>query len=58
MPSIRKTKKRLKRKIAELNQDFNACDCKTLHGFFLADAIYRHIALLEEKLKQLKQTNL
>lgn len=53
--SIRKTKKRLKREIAELNQDFNACNCKTIQGSYLADAIYQHIQLLEQELQQLKR---
>lgn len=54
MPNIRKTKKRLKREIVELNQRFNACDCKTLQGFFLADAIYQETTLLNQELQQLK----
>ena len=55
MPNIRKTKKRLKRKMAELNQDLNACKCKTIQGAYLADAINQHIQLLKQKLQQLKK---
>ena len=55
MPCIRKTKKRLKRKMAELNQDLNACNCKTIPGYHLADAIHQHIQLLKQKLQQLKK---
>ena len=55
MPSIRKTKKRLKREIAELISDFCKCDIKTLKGFYLADAIDRQIIQLTQELQQLKR---
>lgn len=55
MPSIRKTKKALKGAITELYQDLNACNCKTLRGLYLADAIHQHIQLLKQKLQQLKK---
>ena len=55
MPSIRKTKKRLKREIAELWDDFYACPVPVLSGYLLADSIYQHIKLKEQELQQLKR---
>ena len=55
MPSIRKTKKRLKREIAELIDDFCKCDIKTISGLYLANAIDSHIIQLTQELQQLKR---
>ncbi len=58
MPSIRKTKKRLKRKIAELWSDFDYVDRNqhtAIGRFLLCGAIYKHIELLERELQNLKR---
>lgn len=52
MPSIRKTKKRLKLKIAELNVDVKTIECKNLTGFLLADCLYQQIDQLGRELKK------
>lgn len=55
MPSIRKTKKRLKRRIKELWNDFYACPATLLSEYLLAASIYYLIKLYEQELKQLKR---
>lgn len=49
MPSIRKTKKRLKRELAEAQKAFAECDC-----VFLADAIRKDIERIKGELYGLK----
>lgn len=53
MPSIRKTKKRLKKRIKELWNDFYSCPNTLLGEYLLADSIYKLIKLLEQELRQL-----
>ena len=53
MPSIRKTKKRLKREIAELNILANLY---TLLGYtYVVNNANQHIQLLKQELQQLKR---
>ena len=53
MTSIRKTKKRLKREISELNI---LADLYTLFGnTYVVDNANQHIQLLEQELQQLKR---
>ena len=53
MPSIRKTKKRLKREMAELNI---LADLYTLFGnTYVVDNANQHIQLLNQELQQLKK---
>ena len=57
MASIRKTKKRLKRQIAELWIDFRAVNKMALNPIgkaHLKDSIYQHIQMLEQELSNLK----
>lgn len=49
MPSIRKTKKRLKRELAETQKAFAECDC-----VFLADAIRKDMERIKLNLEKLK----
>ena len=51
MASIRKTKKRLKREIAEDELYLS------LGGYFLADAVYQSIKLKRQELENLKRKN-
>lgn len=56
MASIRKTKKRLKRQIAELWEDFRAVNKMALNPIgkaHLKDSIYQHIQMLEQELSNL-----
>lgn len=55
MSSIRKTKKRLKREIKELQADLQSCYTPLLCGYLLADSFYQHIKLKEQELQQLKR---
>lgn len=55
MPSIRKTKKRLKRRIKELWIDFYVYPVTLLSEYLLADSIYNLIKLYEQELQQLKR---
>ena len=53
MPSIRKTKKRLKREIAEMNI---LADLYTLLGYtYVVNNANQHIQLLKQELQQLKR---
>lgn len=61
MPSIRKTKKRLKRKIAELCADFDYVERTqrtTIGKVLMCGAIYEHIQILQKELQQLKRKKL
>lgn len=58
MPSIRKTKKRLNKEIAELCADFDYVERTqrtTIGKVLMCGAIYQHIQLLKQELQQLKR---